>query len=357
MRRLLAALLIFSLTSLGGYDAAPKESELDRDDFLQLNTKITKFMLQHVKPGQPRLMRLNALVDSLFSNKGLGIQYGNSRTKTAAETFQSRTGNCLSFTTLFVAMARHLGLDAYFMEVAEVTSRDLVGEVIVTNHHMFAEVGLDNGVATVDFLPGTEKQYNKIHRISDDRALAHFFNNLGAESLEAGEPMEAQAYFKRATELDAKFVPAWTNLGVAFRRARQTAAAEMSYQAALEVSPNDSTALSNLAGLYLAEGRIAEAAPLLDRVNNHLQKNPYHHLRLGTEAQRMGDQELAFRHLKEAVRRAPEAARIHAALAELYMETGDQERARESFRKALRASHDKEQKAELERRLDTLVAR
>ena len=357
MRRLLAAVLVFSLTSLGGYGAASREPDLNQDDFLRLNTKITKFMLQHVKPGQPRQMRLSALVDSLFSEKGLGIEYGNSSTKTAVETFRSRSGNCLSFTMLFVAMARHLGLEAYFMEVREVTSRDLVGELIVSNHHMFAEVELDNGVATVDFLPGTEKQYNKVHRISDARALAHFFNNLGAESLEAGDPIEAQAYFKKATETSPDFGPAWTNLGVAFRRTRQTAAAEMSYETALELDPGDSTALSNLAGLYLAEGRVAEATPLLQRVNEHLKKNPYHHLRLGAEAQRIGDFELAFSHLKEAVRRDPGAARLHVALAELYLETGDEVRAQDSFRKALRASKDEEQRATLERRLNTLASR
>ena len=148
---------------------------------LRLNTKVTRFLVNHVKPNLDREARMQSLIDAIFDPKALGIRYGNERTKTAIETFETRNGNCLSFTVLFVAMARHVGLRAYFQDVAEVTSWDRRGELVVTHQHMFAEVELDNGIVQVDFLPGTHKRYRKIHRIKDQRALAHFYNNLGVE--------------------------------------------------------------------------------------------------------------------------------------------------------------------------------
>ena len=38
-------------------------------------------------------------------------------TRTASETFRARRGNCLSFSNMFVAMARDVGLDVQFQEV------------------------------------------------------------------------------------------------------------------------------------------------------------------------------------------------------------------------------------------------
>lgn len=356
MKRVLIAVLVLALTSLGGYGASRETDEIGDEKLLQLNPKMARFLVKHVKADQPRRLRLNALLDSIFSKNGLGIKYGDNETKTAIETFESRSGNCLSFTVLFVSMARHLGLNAYFMEVSEVTSRDLVGEVVVANHHMFAEVQIDNGVATVDFLPGTEKQYNLIRRISDERAVAHYYNNLGAERLAAGEPQLARAYFKKAVETDPELVPGWTNLGVVLRRLRQFDEAERSYLQALTVEKDDPTALSNLAGLYLSEGRTNEAAPLLVRVNEHLQKNPYHHLRLGQSALSSGDLGLALSHLKEAVRRSPRDARLHAALAEAHLRAGDEKEALSETRKALIYTHDQEQRARFQQQLDSLTA-
>ncbi len=347
---LLILMLLPSLNATGKAD----RSDLLSQDPLQLNPKMAKFLVKHVKPDLPRKIRLNALLNAIFSKEGLNIKYGNTRTLNAAETFDSRTGNCLSFTILFVAMAQHLGLNASFKEVGEVTSRDVRGELLLANYHMFAEVEIDNGVAAVDFLPGTDKNYKALRRIGPDRARAHYFNNIGAETLSAGKETEAIAFFRRALDHDDTFVPAWTNLGVAYRRLKQFAEAEESYLSALEVDRSDLTAVSNLAGLYLATGKADKAAPLMQKAQNHLESNPFHHYRLGTEALRFGDAELALNHLREANRRAPGEVKFQAALGEAFAKVGDSDRARDFLKRALRKSTNDEQKADLEEQLSLL---
>ncbi len=348
--------MVVLLLPLSNATARRGSSDVRDVNPLQLSPKMARFLLQHIKSGLPRQIRLNSLLTAIFSDRGLGIDYGNLRTLTAEETFDARSGNCLSFTFLFVAMARHLGLHASFKEVAEVTSRDLRGELLVANHHMFAEVELDNGVASVDFLPGTDKNYKHIRRIDNQRAFAHYFNNLGAESLadKKNGATRAVELFRRALEYDETFVPAWTNLGVAYRRLKEFDLAEQSYLSALKIERADLTAASNLASLYLATGQTEAAAPLMERVKNHLETNPFHHYRLGLEAQRFGKKEAALKHLREANRRGPGDANILAALGRAYAETGNTKKARELLGRALRRSVDEEQKTDLHKQLEDL---
>ena len=320
-------------------------------DLLTLDPKMAKFLVEEVGSRSTREARLNGLLDAIFSKKGLDIKYGNTRTKTAAETFEDRSGNCLSFTFLFVSMARHLGLRAYFMEVAEALSWDQRGEIVVSNQHMFAEVEIDNAGVRVDFLPGLEKRYFAVRRISDQRALAHYYNNLGAELLASGEAEAAMPYFHKALAIDPELSQALVNQGFALRRRKDFEGSERSYLRALEIRPGDPSASANLASLYLARGRRDEADPLLRRVESYQQRNPFHHFRQARNSAAAGDHAAAIKQVKEAIRRDPGAVTFHATLADYYAETGDTAKAVESLQRALRLAEEEDLRAEVQRRL------
>ncbi len=180
MRRAVAAGVVALLLTASSAPARPAEP-----DIMALSPEIGRFLALRIKPGQVRHMRLQALLDVIFAEDGLEITYGNNRTRTAIETFEERSGNCLSFTLMFVAMARHLGLRAYFREVDEVTNWNQRGDVVVTERHMFAEVEADNGVIQVDFLPPGAKVYRSSRRVDTPRVYAHYYSNLGVEKLTA----------------------------------------------------------------------------------------------------------------------------------------------------------------------------
>jgi Flp pilus assembly protein TadD len=370
MKRSVVALLMVALLwpiapAAGASSAVPTQAfdletgpdnlpEITDEDLLTLRPKIAKFLLKHVPPGRARPTRLRLLIDALFSKDGLGIKYGNTHTKTAAQTFDTKSGNCLSFTLLFVSMARHVGLKAYFMEVAEVTSWDQRGDFVLNNHHMFAEVELDNGVMQVDFLPGVEKRYYNVRRITDRRAEAHFYNNLGVERLAEGEGPEALAYFYKALERDGEFSPTWTNLGVAYREMGEFEAAEGSYLRAIDLGGVEAAPMANLASLYLSYGMVDRAQPYLQKVQDRLRRNPFHHYRLAMNASRAGRQEEALGHLQEAIRRLPRDGEFHAALAEIQLELGDVDAARLSLEKAVRFTEDEERRDALHHKLGAL---
>lgn len=320
---------------------------------LRMNSEMARFLSKEIRIRLDRQARVQHLVDAIFNEDGVGITYGNQRTKTAIETFETGSGNCLSFTLLFVVMARHIGLAAYFQEVDEVVSWDRRGDVVLTQQHMFAEVEFDNGVVQVDLLPGAEKRYRKVRRISDRRAMAHFYNNLGVEALALGQVDDAIAWIRRALELDGKFGPAWSNLGVSQRRQGDVAAAEQSYLRAIDVDLGE-VALNNLSSLYLDQGYQDKAAPLLARSRDYLQRNPYYHFRLAVKARKDGDASSAVRHLRQAIRRHAKEAAFHAALAEAWVDLGQLSKAIDSLEAAIRLADDDDAADEWRQQLTVL---
>jgi Flp pilus assembly protein TadD len=343
MRRTLAAAVLGSLLLASVPDAfgAAEPAELD---ILALSPEMGRFLARRIRPGQVRQLRLNALLDVIFGEDGLKITYGNSRTRTAIETFEERSGNCLSFTLMFVSMARHLGLRAYFREVDEVTSWDQRGDVVVTERHMFAEVEADNGLVQVDFLPPGAKVYRSTRRVDTYRVYAHYYSNLGVETLTAGETADSIKLFEKALQYDPGFSQALVNMGVALRRNGEPVRAEESFLLALEVDSGEMAAVSNLAALYLGQGRAAEAAPLLDRVAGHLRRNPFHHFKMGLRASRDEQWEAAIGHVREAIRRRPEEALFHVELAQLQIRIGREAPARSSLERALDLAEDSEER-------------
>ncbi len=198
-------------------------------------------------------------------------------TRTAAETFRLRLGNCLSFTTLFVTLARGAGLKADFQEVDIPPDWSTRKDIFVLNQHV-----------NVSDLPrrrresrssistsATSKTTYKLNEITDKRAIAHFFNNIGVERMQDGETVEAVAYFRQAIiESDGKFAPPWTNLGTLYRRCRHFAHAEAAYLEALRVDKRDAVAMSNLVSLYETMDDPEKAEIYQKKVDEHRMQNP-----------------------------------------------------------------------------------
>ncbi len=349
--------VVIALLALPAPAARKAGSRDARDlDILELSPEMARFLVRRVSPRQSPKAQVYALIDAVFGKKGLNITYDSTATRTAIETFEAKSGNCMSFTIMFVAMARHLGLDAYFEEVDEVISWDRRGEIVVRNLHMVVEVEFDNGYQIVDFLPEAEKRYRSIKRIGDMRALAHYYNNLGVDAMAAGDLEQARRAFSDALEADGRFGYAWTNLGVAQRRLGEVEAAEQSHLKALEIDRNEPAALANLASLYLGQGFADKAAPLQRQVDDHLERNPFHHYRQGTASLRDGDLDTAIRRFRDAARRMPEEAEFHAALGEALARSGDPEKARKSLQKALGLTEDEADKERLRAELADLAA-
>ena len=279
--------------------------------------------------GAESSYKLRQLAHAIISDPSFGLEY-EEITRTATEAFRTKKANCMSYTNMFVVLARGVGLDARFQEVDIPPDWTYANDTYVLNLHIniHVEIGL-HGEQVVDFNIADFDADYEMRIISDKRAMAHFFNNLGAELMQEDRLTEAFMAFRRAIgENDRRFSAAWTNLGTLYNRQGHAHHAEAAYLQALEADESDLIAMSNLTALYERRGDHQRAANYRARVESHRRHNPYYRYRLAREALAAGDPDSAIDHLKFASRELKNDSRFCALLAVAYLQKGDEEKSR-----------------------------
>jgi Flp pilus assembly protein TadD len=329
------------------------------DEVMELSDEMRAFVDEHVgrRAGDP--VKLKQLSDAVFSTSIFGLEYDDA-TRTAAETFRVRSGNCLSFTFMFVALARGAGLDARFQEVEIPSEWTFAGGTPILNRHINIHVDLHLGVLprkVVDFNIADFKADYDMNIISDKRALAHFFNNLGAELLQRGEMTAAFSAFRRAiVENDPSFAPAWDSLGTLYSRNGFTDHAEAAFLQALELDRSDLTAMNNLTVLYDRSGNSKQAARYRNKVKSHRKRNPYYRFQLARVAYALEDYDLAIDHLKYAIRRNNDEDRFCALLGMVYLQKGDEKKSRRWMARAEELADTDSMKRTYSSKIDRLIS-
>lgn len=291
-------------------------------EILTLGPKMEEFLESRVPGRVSPLDRVQILVDALFDQEGLDFQYDAGRTLTARDTFLERTGNCLSFSMMFVAMARHLGLNARFQEVETVPNWTRRGQAILFTQHVNVLVRIGPRQYEVDLIPRVNQVRIGQRVISDNRAFAHFYNNTGVGHFAREHLQLAETYFQKALQADPQTAFVWTNLGVVQVASGNFKEAEESYLKALQIDGQHMTAMDNLGQLYRRLGQMDKAEHYAKKVQKFRAKNPYHHYRLGEAAYARDDFQEAIQHYREAVKLKFEEYRFHLALARAHAELG-----------------------------------
>jgi len=171
--------------------------------------------------------------------------------------------------------------------------------------------------------------------ISDTRALAHYYNNMGVERMSAGDTASALGYFRTAlAENDRRFSPAWTNLGTLYLRNDYPEYAEAAYLQALQADDEDFVAMSNLANFYERRGDSQRAARYRKRVVHHRKQNPYFRFQRARKAFLAEDYDTAISHLKYAIRRKRNEDQFYFLLGMSYLQKGKERTARRWLNRA-----------------------
>jgi len=341
--------------TLGVAEGSPA-SVVEEQDVLVLSAEMRDFLDSHVDRKGSDNLKLRELASTIVDADTFGLVYDD-RTRTASETFRARRGNCLSFSTMFVAMARDVGLKVQYQEVEIPPDWTLDNDTFVLNQHVNVFVELrPGGTRVVDFNIGDFKTSYEMRRISDTRALAHYYNNVGVERMQAGDTASALSCFRRAiAENDRRFSPAWTNLGTLYLRNGHPAHAEAAYLQALMASDSDLVAMSNLARLYERMGDRERAAAYQKRVTTHRWCNPYYRFELARRAYSTQQYVAAIGHLRYAVRKRPKEDQFYFLLGASYLEKGDARAARRWFARAQEVAATDAVKRRYSSKIDTLL--
>lgn len=296
-------------------------------DTLFLSDEIKAALDERINPRWNQAARLRELRTFLFDESEMNIRYDANGTLTAMELWEKRAGNCLAMTNLFVAAARHVGLDAHFQTVVVRPTWDHEGMTMIRYEHIIAVGTLNNSQEyVVDFLPEFVLGDKRARKVTDRHALALYYNNLGAEGIINRDHDTAIHNLRIALRLHENFSDAWNNMGAAQRRSGRVDLAELSYRRALQLDSGNHSALSNLAQLYASEGRNREAQQYMERVDRYRARNPYFHYFIARYYFDQGRFEDAIQMLERSIKLKREEPEFYEALANTHVRLGNESR-------------------------------
>lgn len=308
--------------------------EIPDIDLLRLTPEMRAFTNRYAKRKADDSGKTWAFAYAVLDPSLLRFEYDPMVNLTADEAFRTGRGNCLTFSSMFVALARDAGLDAWFQEVIVQPDWSAVNEILLVSKHVNAVVAERGGRYVIDVSRRKKQPLEATRRLSDDEALAQFYNNLGADALLNDDLPRAHAYFSKSLETLPGLPYVWSNLGVVLRRNGQSTDAILAYQTAIDLDAEHAVALNNLHTLYTENGDLRAAAGIEERVERYRLKNPYylHYLaEVANEEQRWSD---AIDLLNRAIRLDGKEYRFHYTLAQAHYSSGNTERAYVSLDRA-----------------------
>lgn len=326
---------------------------LDDVDVLGVSPKMRAFLDERLNKDQADSYKVKMILSGLL-DEGLQVDYNAFYTLTAEEAFASRQGNCLSFTNLFIALARESGVRVKFQEVEVPPTWGFRDDVYLYNLHINAWMDLPTGEQVVDFNIEDYKSDYRTRRLTDREAIARYYNNMGVHYLQTQDYAKSFQYLQKALALRSHTAHFWTNLGTLYRRAGYEQYAEAAYLKA-EAVGEEPTALSNLARLYKRQGRDELAKAYENKVDLFRRRNPYYLFHLAEEAYAANQYDAALDLVRSAIRKSEENEDFHRLMGQTLLQLDDQESAAESFRRAAELASTTEEREAYNAKLKLLA--
>ncbi|WP_269533447.1 tetratricopeptide repeat protein [Chitinimonas sp. BJYL2] len=304
-----------------------------------------RFVDTELRVGAQKKGPARALMDALYRQGNLRINYDAAQTRGAAETFAEGAGNCLSLAVMTAALAKQVGLPVIYHEVHIArgtwsrTQNTLfrIGHVNVTIGYTdlvrTSRFALDPAL-TVDFTPQDLRGERNRDDIPESRILAMFYNNRAAELMVAGRTNEAYWHAREAIRQDPGFEASYNTLGVIYNRHGLMDAAERLYASLLQRHADDPTVLSNLLLVLNKQGKTAEAASIEARLARLDKDTPFKSLMQGQTALANQQYTEAISHFQRELQRDPDYHETHLGLALAYYHLGRLSLARSHMSKA-----------------------
>ncbi|HET7221819.1 MAG TPA: tetratricopeptide repeat protein, partial [Rhodanobacteraceae bacterium] len=282
------------------------------------------------------------------------IDYDSEMTRTASQTFAAREGNCLSLVIMAAAFAKQLDIGVTYQQVYDFDtwSRD-AGFSILSEHvnlvlgprSTTVRVHQGGTPMIVDFLPARQLDGAASRPIPERTVIAMYMNNRAAEVMVGGDVDRAYWFARAALEADPGFANAANTLGVIYLKRNRLAPAERAMRYALRREPDNVSAMSNLSGILVAEGRTAEARVLEKRLAQIQRRSPFYFYDGGVKAMQAGRFEEAARLFEKSLAQRPYDVQSHFELAVAASRLGDMRRARKQLELAEQNSTTAESRA------------
>ncbi len=331
------------------------------------STQMRNYLEHKIESGNTTTAeQYHALIEALSSPSALGLRYDSLLTLTAADSFEQRSGNCLTLAVLAYTLADTLGLYVHFNEPKLPLLWDRQqGYYFLTNHvnvtiqardHNQPDGGITTLSAHVDFSGNPAVMRLPHRKVSKAEMVAMFNNNLAAEALTRGELNQAYYYAADALRSDARFVPAYATLASAYRRAGFPQQAEITLRAGLSLEPENYALLSNLV-LLLEPSPPPDYDLLVQRLAQQQQKirNPYRWADKAEQAYQEGDYRTSLMLYRRALEHGDYIHEFYFGIAKNLLALDQPEQAQRFLRQAHDLSPTLTQQARYHRKLEMLA--
>jgi tetratricopeptide (TPR) repeat protein len=316
--------------------------ELPDVDILALSEDMALFLQEEVGDSRIGNVRFRRMFNGLTKNGYFETAYRIGTTNTAAETFSDKSGNCLSYTSMFIALAREVGLNATFQIVEVPPTWDADSGFLIRYTHinvlmrglMFnRSYGSEFSVDFNDVLPDPE--YDR-YEITDAEAASLFYGNRSVVLFRAGDHRPAFVLLKKALELSPDNADLWINLGAFYAKLSVHDHAIKAYQMALYADPYNQSALSGLSRTYEFVGATELANQYAMQVRRYRQNNPYYHYAIAQAEYENARYQKALVAINAALDLKFRNGRFHFLKGLTQRKLGEEQEAQASFRQATR---------------------
>ena len=280
--------------------------------------------------------KLDRLRAALLDGSAFTFEYAKSATFSAAEAFDQKRGNCVSFTNLFIALGRSLGIRLHAALLAARGESERQGDLIVSYNHMVAVHPLPGNQTgrVYDFYRSGEDLGGRLVLLDDLAVAAIRASNLGIAALGRGEHAQAVRELETAVKLAPELGSLHANYGLARWRSGDVPGAFEAFRRGLEADPTSPPLHQNLAALYLEQGRAAEARAALAALDVS-RASPYALIVRGDLDLTGGDPAKAISSYRKAASADPKLADPWIAIARAELARGRPEASRKAAKKAL----------------------
>ncbi|MFZ6815977.1 tetratricopeptide repeat protein [Undibacterium sp. Rencai35W] len=306
------------------------------------------------------------LFDALYSKHQLKLEYDAEMTRNASDTFRLRSGNCLSLVIMTAAFAREMGLSVQYQSVAVDESWSRRANLYFSAGHVNLVLGKKRfdtvksydyyQTLTIDFLPPEEIRGQHVMPIEENTIIAMYMNNRAAELLSTGHLNDAYWWAREALLQNPAYLSSYNMLGVIYWRHHNWSEAEQAFNFALEREPDNLLAMSNLAQVIQAQGRVEEAKMLRAKLERMQPYPPFYYFDRGIAAMKNNDYVQARDWFAKEVDRAPYYHEFQFWLALAYFRLDDIRQARKHMAIAMENSTTRNDQALYAAKLDRLNA-
>src|SRR5258705_8045143 len=248
---------------------------VDRGAAMAMSPAMRAYLATTVPQRNRFTDRRRQLINALYRGE-LKLEYDAETTRTAAQAFDARSGNCLALVLMTAAFAKEVGLTVRYQQLVGTEAWSRADQLYIGIGHVnlrlddpsirSASPYSDANSMIVDFLPSVDARSLNTTPIDERTVIAMYLNNRAVEMLTSGQRDAAYWWAREAIRTDPEMLGAYVTLGVIYRRHGQPAWAETTLTRVAEREPKNVYAMSNRVLALRDLGRDTEATALAKRL-------------------------------------------------------------------------------------------